>query len=346
MKRLQKPPVAEAKTSKKEPLAEGLQVVPVDSAGRRIWRDISDEKVVDIARKFIEERGITGRRELKETEGGLYKVLRKRKLLDEVGFKNKQRSWKSMSDEEIVEFAKKLMREKGITGRGESNKADSGLYDVLLRRGLLDKVGFEEKLRSWKDMSDEEIVEHTRKMMRENKITKKGKLQKFDFSIYSILRKRRLIDEVGFEGRHRKRRSWKGMSDDEIVEFARKLMRKREISSKGELKKTDNGLYGALRKRGLLDEIGFEEKHRSWKDMSDEELVEFARKLMEERGVSSKGELKKTDNGLYLVLRKRRLIDQAFSQREQQRNDRARDAVIDALTKFASPGEKPEVEVA
>ena len=54
---------------------------------------------------------------------------------------------------------------------------------------------------------------------------------------------------------------------------------------------------------------------------------------------------RKADCGLYGVLRERGLLDCTFARVEQQRNDKARDAVIDALTKFAN-SEKPEVGVA
>ncbi len=203
MKRLQKPPVAEAKTSKKEPLAEGLQVVPVDSAGRRIWRDISDEKVVDIARKFIEERGITGRRELYEADCGLYEILRKRRLLDEVGFEvkrknqQKRRPWSRMNDNELVEFARKFIEERGITGRKELYEVDCGLYSTLRIRRLLSRVGFVEKRRkerSWKDMGNGEIIEYAQKVIEEKEIIGRKDLKTVDRGLYQVLCKRGLVD--------------------------------------------------------------------------------------------------------------------------------------------------------
>jgi len=40
--------------------------------------------------------------------------------------------------------------------------------------------------------------------------------------------------------------------------------------------------------------------------MSDQELVEFAKKFIEERGIDERRELKKADLGLYMTLRNRR----------------------------------------
>ncbi|MBU0526840.1 hypothetical protein KKE92_00005, partial [Candidatus Micrarchaeota archaeon] len=83
-------------------------------------------------------------------------VLRKKKTLaeglqiavptDSAG----RRMWSRMSDEEVVEYARKVMRENKINTRGELQKADSGLHGILKRRGLLGKIKFEEKQKSWK----------------------------------------------------------------------------------------------------------------------------------------------------------------------------------------------------
>ena len=79
--------------------------------------------------------------------------------------------------------------------------------------------------------------------------------------------------------------------------------------------------------------------------MSDEEIVEYTSKVIEEKEVSGRNELDTVDSGLYEILRQRGLLDRAFARMEQQRDNSARDAVIDALTKFAN-NEKPEAGVA
>ncbi len=196
-------------------------------------------------------------------------------------------------------------------------------------------------------MSDEEVTRYAQKLKEDDGICGKGELQKADSGLYEILRKRGLLEKVGFEEKRGKLRSWKNIVDEKVVEYARKVMEEKGIRGRHELEKDDSGLYRVLRKRGLLDEVGFKEKQkeRPWRDMSDEEIVEFARKVMEEKGIIGRNELQKSDSGLYSALRKRGLLDRTFAQVEQQRTDQARDAVIDALTKFAN-SEKPEVEVA
>ncbi|MFH1684721.1 MAG: hypothetical protein ABH983_00285 [Candidatus Micrarchaeota archaeon] len=278
MRKLQKPPAEELRKKKEEPLAEGLQInVPTDSRGRRMWRKLSDEEIIDFARRVLKENGITGRKELQDI--------------------------------------------------------DQGLYDVLKKRGLLDEVGFERKLRSWNEMTDEEIIEIARRVIEMKQISERKALQKADRGLYVILAKRRLLDDVGFE---RKIRYWEGMSNDEIVEYARKMMKEKEITGRHDLEKADPGLYTVLGKRGLRDDVGFERKVRSWNGMSDDDVVEYARKVIKEREIKKRSELMALDRGLYSVLLGRKLVDRAFAHIEKQKDDQARDAVIDALEAFAA----------
>jgi len=441
-----------SRSSTKEPLAEGLQIIiPTDSRGRRSWSRLSDEQIVEYAKRIMEENEISVRSKLRGFDGALYHTLKKRGLLDTISFSGKRRPWKDMSDEELVDFARRTMKEVKVVMRWELSRVDSGLYSALRKRGLLEEIGFDDKLRSWvrmsdedvlesarmaicenalvgrrdlemtdgclydalrkrglldllefegakrswKDMSDEEIIEHARKVLRENKITCRSELGNIDSRIYSILTRRGLLDKVGFEKKQKKARSWEGMSNDEIIEFTRNLMKERQINIKAELKKVDSGLYGTLQRRGLLDEVGFEEKtrkRRSWKSMTDEEIIELAKKTMKENGIVCKKDLRKHDSGLlfilnrrklagrigfvekqrswkhmsneevvdfarkiilersiygrkelftsdpglYSILHKRGLLDRAFANVDQQKADRARDAVIDALEAFVA----------
>ncbi len=259
---------------------------------------------------------------------------------------NGNRLWRKMSDAEIVGFAQKFMEEEGLNGRRELQNADCGLYNVLRKRKLLGEVGLEKKVESWRDMSNEEIVEFAQKLVEEREIANIADLSKIHPRVHSALRRRGLIRRIKFE---EKRRSWKEMSDEEIVEIARKLMEQKGMAERTELSKFDYGLYQVLAKRKLLDDVGFVQKRkkkRSWKNMDDAELVEFAYEFVEKNEICGRKELSNADSGLYEILRIRGLLDQAFGRVDQQRNERARDAVIDALTEFAATDEKPEVGVA
>jgi len=204
MRRLQKPPVAEAKTSEKEPLAEGLQVrVPKDSSGRRLWSKMSDREIVEYAREVIGKKGINRRNDLKKNDRGLHLVLNERELFGEVGFGKKQkkaRLWKGMKDEDIVELARKLMKEKNICTRRDLHHEDPGLYAILRKRDLFTKIEFKRGKRSWAVLSDREVIEIARKVIEEREINRRIDLENADSGLYSVLLRRGLVD-LAFAGR-------------------------------------------------------------------------------------------------------------------------------------------------
>ncbi|MBU0528046.1 hypothetical protein KKE92_06190 [Candidatus Micrarchaeota archaeon] len=247
-----------------------------------------------------------------------------------------RRVWSKMSDEQIVGLAKRLVASKEIVGRKELRCEDSGLYQVLYKRELINSIGFEEKQRFWEDTSDENIIRLAKKLMEENGITGRKELEEIDSGLYRILMIRKLLDRVGFEKKRRKGRPWTDMSDDEVIEFAEKIIERKKINSKLELKKADHGVYEVLRIRKLIDQIGLKNRQRSWKSRSDEEIIDFTREFMAENGINGRSELKITDSGLYHVLQSRRLLNSAFAHIERKRTDNARDAVIDALEAFAA----------
>ncbi len=350
MRKLQKPPAKQVRRKRQEPLAEGLQIiVPTDSLGRRLWRKMSDGEIVDYARKVMRINDVAGKNELGKVDCGLYQTLRKRKLLGQVGFeekRRKQRDWKKVSDEEVVEIAKKLMEEKKISMRRELQKTDRGLYNILEKRRLLGRIDFEEKKREerpWKDMSDEEILDYAREVMEKKGITERSELDEADPGLYRILGVRRLREAIGFKDKQKKHRSWKEMSNEEVVEYAKKLMKEKKITGRKELQNTDSGLYTILRIRGLLDWIKFEEKLRSWEGISNEEILKITRKIIEENEIDTRNKLEKVDSGLYTILKKKGLLDIIFAPIDQQKTDRARDAVIHALSAF---GSEEKIEVA
>ncbi|MBU0527726.1 hypothetical protein KKE92_04555 [Candidatus Micrarchaeota archaeon] len=305
----------------------------------RNWKDMDDEGLIGLTRRTMKSKDITGRSELQESDPGLYRVLVKRNLLDKVGFEDKRRSWKDVGDEEILELAREVMKSHKITSRSQLQEVDSGLCKILRARGLMDEVRFVEKLRRWSDMSDGDLIEFAKRVMKDNGITGKRELENINSGAYNNLRKRGLLDQVGFEEKRRKRRFWNDVSDEEIVGLARKLIEENGIRSRLKFKAADSGLHAVLRVRNLLDKLQFKEKsrtHTSWKDMTNEEIVEFARRLIKEKTIVTRKELRTEHRGLSAVLRRRGLLDQVFARIDQQKVDMARDAVIDALEAFAA----------
>jgi hypothetical protein len=230
--------------------------------------------------------------------------------------KRGRRDWSSMSDEEIVAFAKKVVDAKGIRMQKELQKEDQGLHWILWKRELLDEVGFVEGNRRWASMSDEELVIFSKKFIHENGIRNRGGLARAYPMLYTVLKRKNLLDRVGLRNANQNHRNWASMSDDEIVEVAKKVVLEKRMRYRNGLAKEDIGLYVVLRKRKLLGKVGFEEQRRQttqrrdWAALSDGELVAFAKRFIEENEVRSRNALLKKDSGLYQALRKRKMLDQ------------------------------------
>jgi hypothetical protein len=306
----------------------------------RNWKDMEDNEIIEVSKRFIEEKGITGRSELQKADQGLCYVLRKRKLLDELVFEKKRpkrRQWNKMSDEELIEHAKRFMKENAIRGRGMLSRADRGMYDVLRKRKLLDKLVTrknQRKRRPWNKMQDEEIIDHAKRFMEEQRICGRTELRIEDVGLYGILVRRRLLGRVWFEEKKRKEKLWKDLSNEELIKHVKMLMKDKGINGRHELKKADQGLYCVLWRRGLLDCMMFERKKRKerpWKQMKNEEIIEYTRQFMREKGICRSSELKKADQGLYLILMKRNLLNGVFQETPKKSESELLDQLRDAV---------------
>jgi len=290
-------------------MAENI-IVPLDKRGRRDWASLSDDAFVQSAQKFISEKKIKNRYGLQNADLGMYDALRRRHLLDRLEFKEGNRDWASMSDDEFVQSAQKFIEEKGIThptGKGGLQTADRRMYDALYRRHLLDRLEFKERKRDLASMSDDALVQSAQKFIEENKIKSRKGLENADSGMYCTLRKRNLLDRLEFPIDER---AWHRYSDDTLVQSAQKSIEEKGIThpaGKGGLENADSGMYGALRRRHLLGRLEFKERKRDWASMSDDEFVQSAQKFIEENKIKSRKGLENADPGMYKALCERHL---------------------------------------
>jgi hypothetical protein len=112
--------------------------------------------------------------------------------LDKLG----KRDWKAITDGHLLAFTLDAIERNGIKNRSGFQKADSGLYHALGRRGLLEKVGLEPAHRDWASLTNDQLVSHAQKFVEENGIRNRSGLQKADRGLYRTLRKRGLLDTV------------------------------------------------------------------------------------------------------------------------------------------------------
>ena len=246
-----------------------------------------------------------------------------------------------MSDDEFVAYVKDIAEKRGITTRRGFRKSDSNIIRVLYERGLTERVlGRSLRKKSERKEFTAAEIRHIKKRYRElvsegrnnmeiargigNEMGRKassincriihlireGELGKnpnaavarrFTESEIAYIKKR--YGELVTEGRNnwqiaREIANSMNRSTNSIFDKIRRLIKKGEIGKNPNQKE--------MRERGFFSE------------MSDVELIEYAKKIITDNKISSRMELDEKDSGLYATLWKRRLIDRVFSEIEPE----------------------------
>jgi hypothetical protein len=222
------------------------------SEGLVSWQDKSNEELVETAKMEMSRLGVESSTELEREDRNLYQALVKRGLTGEVGFKRKYRDWKEIENPDLLEMCKSLVEARNIRNRSELMGANSGLYRELERRKLLDAAGFALRKRFWKGVKDEELVARALDFTKKERIGSRGELEKADLGLYTELRKRGLLGELGLSP---KRQYWHVMSDDELLGHAWTEIREHDIKQRSGLEKIKHRLYATLKSRGLIDRL-------------------------------------------------------------------------------------------
>jgi len=246
----------------RKPMAEGLQkhaftlmegiVITLRPNGQRDWDSISQANLVAYGRHMMKKTGLTYVGGLLNIDAGAYHALRNRGLLKHFRQKPKARVWRNMSAPDLIDYAQGFVNRRKIKNKSQLQKADYGLYKILYKRGLLDKIRFPKPQRNWKGKSDHQILVYTRKFMRREKITSKSQLAKADPGLYVVLRRRKLLHKIRFKD---SRRNWKDMSDKQVVDDTRRFMKEEGITTRTGLSDADPGRYCTLKNRKLLDAV-------------------------------------------------------------------------------------------
>jgi len=270
----------------------------------RKWSKMSDKEIIE----YGKQRGLYGLSpsETIKMDQGYYFAITKRDLGDKVFF-GKPRYLSKVSDEELIDYAK----QHGLYGLSpsEADKKDGGYYEIVRKRGLVDRV-FKRitKMRNWSKMSNEEIIEYGKKYKLFGLNPKKA--VKEDPGYYGVVIRRGLKDKVFKKIMKKEGRNWKRMSDEEIIEYGKK----NGLYGLGPLEanRKDGGYYNAVRSRNLINKI-FKVKGvemRKWRKMTDEEIIEYG-KQHDLYGLRPY-EATKKDPGYYHIVRGRGLANRVF----------------------------------
>jgi hypothetical protein len=218
------------------------------------------------------------------------------------------RSWSSQADDHIISYARKVIDSSGIRSRKGLSVHDPSLYCTLRTRGLLDRVGFSADRKPLISYSNDELLEHARRLIDENGIRNMYGLDCKARRLSALLREKGLIDQINFEKPKQVQRSW-DMDPDELVSHAQKLIEINSIGDRQGLMLNDHGLYKAIKRRNLLAQLQFPPDERKWSRYDNDSLVEFAVKFVGENGLTKISDLQKLDKSLYSALWERDLVE-------------------------------------
>jgi hypothetical protein len=294
------------------PLADGI--LPLKKDCRYYWAAMSNAELITYGRKFMRENQIETKYGLKKANPRLYRALIKYGQLEKLDFRECQRDWSRLNNRQLIERAQSMIDSEGILTRKGLGKRDAGLLQALRNRKLLGELRFPTDKRRWSLYSDEELISHAQKLVDESGIRNREELRGKDSGLYGALHTRKLLEFVVFEVRKKKRRNWNQMKRSVIVSYAKKVIKSKGIKNRIGLEKEDGGLYNALRKRKLLDRVGLpssrasKKARRKWAAMSKVELVAAARRIIQERGITSRTELRNKEHGLYAALSRKKLL--------------------------------------
>jgi len=279
----------------------------------------------------MRQKRITGDKQMQRTP-------RKEPMTEMIQKKRReQRNWKSMSDGELITYAKKIIKENGIRNRNNLQKVDQGMYYVLRRRNLLGKIIPEkQKRRNWSSMTDEKIISYAKKIIEENKIKNRSNLRKADSGLGYVLKKRKLMVIVIPE--KQQKRNWSSISEEELIQFSKNFIEEKGIKNRKGLQKADYSLYEVLKERDCLNTLIPEKRRqRDWSSMTDKEIIKYAKTYVEKNAIKNRRGLAKADMGLYTILWRRNLLSAVFSDIEKSRKIEGIKQVVDAMKEF---GEK------
>jgi hypothetical protein len=104
------------------------------------WGSFSDEEMLEKAQTLLTEKGIKNKHGLSKADYPLYRVLKRRNLLEKIKFEKTRRNWSSMSDEDLISHAVRFIQENKIERRSELSAKHPALCSALQKRKLMQRV--------------------------------------------------------------------------------------------------------------------------------------------------------------------------------------------------------------
>lgn len=180
---------------------------------------------------------------------------------------------------------------------------EPGLHTALYNRGLLS--AFDSRPR-WCTVPDRSLVEYAKNLMARNGLTTRNDLRRAESGLYYALWYRNLLGQVAPVALGP---TWSKMDDPQLIAYTRRYMAESGVTTRGKMWYLNKNLYNELVIRKLLDEAGVGRiPRRDWKGKSDDEVIAYAQREIDEKRLRNREELKDSDRGPYDAVRQRGLF--------------------------------------
>jgi hypothetical protein len=264
-----------------------------------IAKGLSD---IEIARKIHSEKGF----QIKTLRAKFREIVNRGKCEQNPHNKRVNGFFSKMTEEKLEDFVKKMISKYDIKTKSDLRKRDSTLYKELVERKIIGKIKFERQrvTHNLKKLTDSQLLWRARKSMREKGIETRSQFSKIDHGLYKELKRRGLVSKLKLQVIFK----WASMSDEQLLQCARKLMKEKKIEYKKDLEEADGRLVQILRERKIYDRLPFKSDHILWKNMSDKEILDIAIETIKREKITEEREVYKRHRSLFGILQRRNLL--------------------------------------
>ncbi|MGV8085245.1 MAG: hypothetical protein ACP5N9_03260 [Candidatus Bilamarchaeum sp.] len=114
--------------------------------------------------------------------------------------------------------------------------------------------------RYWDLLTDSALYLHAMAFVSENHISDKQGIADLDAGLYAVLSKRKLFDYCFLDECRASRIDWKGMGNQEFLDFVHGLISEEGIKRSGELRKKHPAIGMAISRKGLSASVKYPER--------------------------------------------------------------------------------------
>ncbi|MBD3397467.1 sigma-70 family RNA polymerase sigma factor [Candidatus Micrarchaeota archaeon] len=223
------------------------------------WSEVPDSELLLIAHKKRIEREVSSPGPFKKEFPGIYKQLKKRKLVEEAGLTPAYPSTGHLPTSEVISQAKRFIRKHKIASISGLHRAPGGWqwYSELSKRELFPAVGLHPRIVRWGQLSDAELALYANKETGIKQIFTAQELRQKNQKLYQAINTRSKKSPGIWSGidiltRDRlSRKSENPLDEKQLREWLRRFVGRDNIQKPGELKSSCPMLFSALRRKGM-----------------------------------------------------------------------------------------------